>query len=172
MRRKCTMGLLLGLLLASPLAHGQTTSTGDFMADPRSNCKVWDPHPSAGETVSWSGECINGLAQGDGTVLWSRYGSPFEKDEGHWDQGRQSGRGNQDWGAGRYEGELSEGEPSGDGVMMLKTSRYEGEFRQGKPNGEGTATTIHGVYKGKWKDGCLTRGKQTVAFAVSPVSCH
>ncbi len=172
MRSKCTVGLLLGFLLGLPPAHGQTTSTGDFVADPRNNCKVWDPHPIAGETVTWSGDCINGFAQGDGTVLWSRYGKPFEKDEGHWDQGRQSGRGTQDWRSGRYEGELSEGEPSGHGVMMLQASRYEGEFRKGKPNGDGAATTLHGVYKGTWKDGCLTRGKQTITFAVSPVSCH
>jgi len=166
------MGLLLGLLVGPSIAYGQTANTGDFIADSRSGCKVWDPHPSAGETASWSGDCTNGLAQGDGTVIWSRYGAPFEKDEGHWDQGRQSGRGTQDWRSGRYEGELSEGEPSGHGVMKLQTSRYEGEFRNGKPNGDGTATNIHGVFKGTWKDGCLTRGKDTVTFAVSPVSCH
>ena len=172
MRGQITIGLLLGWLLGSSPALGQAGNAGDFVADTRNSCKVWDPHPLAGETVTWSGDCTNGLAQGDGTVVWSRYGSPFEKDEGHWDQGRQSGRGTQDWGSGRFEGELSEGEPSGRGVMVLKTSRYEGEFRKGKPNGEGTVTNLHGLYRGTWKDGCLTRGKQTIAFAVSPVSCH
>ncbi len=170
MRGECV--LLLGLLLGSLTAHAQTGGTGDFVADIRSGCKVWDPHPQPGESVSWSGDCVSGFAQGDGTVVWSRFGSPFEKDEGRWDQGRQSGRGSQDWGSGRYEGELSEGEPSGNGVMMLKTSRYEGNFLKGRPNGDGTATNLHGVYKGAWKDGCLTRGKQTIAFAVSPVSCR
>lgn len=164
--------LLLGLLLNSLPAHGETRSTGDFVADPRSGCKVWDPHPLAGETASWSGECAGGLAQGNGTVLWSRDGQPFEKDEGRWDQGRQSGRGTQDWRSGRYEGELSAGEPTGHGIMMLQTSRYEGEFRNGKPNGEGTATNLQGVYKGRWKDGCLTQGKQTITFAVPSSSCH
>lgn len=163
---------LMGLLLGSSLAYGQTANTGDFIADSRNGCKVWDPHPSAGETASWSGDCINGLAQGDGVVLWSRYGVSFEKDEGHWDQGRQSGRGTQDWHSGRYEGELLEGEPSGYGVMKLQTSQYEGEFRKGKPNGDGAATNIHGVFRGTWKDGCLAHGKDTIAFAVSPVSCH
>jgi hypothetical protein len=172
MSRICTIGLLVGLVLSLQAAHGQTESTGDFVADPKNGCKVWNPHPLAGETLTWSGDCADGLAQGDGTVIWSHYGAPSEKDEGHWDQGRQSGRGSQDWGSGRYEGELSEGEPSGHGVMMLKTSRYEGEFRKGKPNGDGTATTFHGVYKGTWKDGCITRGKETIAFAVSPVSCR
>ena len=166
------MGLLLALLLGSPSAHGEASNMGNFIADPRNGCRVWDPHPLAGETVSWSGDCTEGLAQGAGTVLWSRDGKPFEKDEGIWDQGRQSGRGTQDWGSGRYEGELAGGEPSGHGIMMLQTSRYEGEFRNGKPNGEGTATNLHGVYKGRWKDGCLTKGKQTITFAVPSSSCH
>jgi hypothetical protein len=172
MRSKCTMGLLLGLLLSPPPAHCQASKAGDFISDPKSGCKVWDPHPLAGETVSWSGDCIKGLANGAGTVLWSRDGKPFEKDEGSWDHGRQSGRGNQDWVSGRYEGELSGGESSGHGVMMLQSSRYEGEFRNGKPSGEGTATNLQGVYKGRWKDGCLTQGKQTITFAVPSSSCH
>ena len=171
-RSKYTIGLGLGLLLASPLAHGEASNKGNFIADPTNGCKVWDPHPLAGETVNWSGDCIQGLAQGAGTVLWSRDGKPFEKDEGSWDQGRQSGRGSQDWGSGRYEGELAGGEPSGHGIMMLQTSRYEGEFRNGKPNGEGTATNLQGVYKGRWKDGCLAQGKQTITFAVPSSSCH
>jgi len=172
MRSQFTMALWFGLSLGSAPGLGQTISAGDFVAEPRNGCKVWDPHPFPGETVTWSGQCTNGLAQGDGTVIWSRYGNPVEKDEGRWDQGRQSGRGTQDWRSGRYEGELSEGEPSGHGVMMLQTSRYEGEFRNGKPNGNGTATNIHGVFKGAWKDGCLTHEKETVVFAVSPMSCH
>jgi hypothetical protein len=118
------------------------------------------------------GRLHQGLAQGAGTVLWSRDNRPFEKDEGSWERGRQTGRGAQDWGSGRYEGELAGGEPSGHGVMMLKTSRYEGEFRNGKPNGEGTVTNLQGLFKGIWKDGCLAKGKQIIVFAVSSSSCH
>jgi len=149
-RSKWTMGLLLGLLLGSPPAHGQTKNLGDFISDPKSGCKVWDPHPLVGETASWSGDCVQGFAQGPGNVLWSRDGKAFEKDEGSWDQGRQSGRGSQNWGSGRY----------------------EGEFRNGKPNGEGTATNLHGVYEGRWKDGCLRQGEKTITFAVPSSSCR
>jgi hypothetical protein len=172
-RSNYTMATLLLLLpLGSPSAHGEASNTGNFIADPRNGCKVWDPHPLAGETVSWSGNCTQGLAQGAGTVLWSRGSKPFEKDEGIWDQGRQSGRGTQDWGSGRYEGELTGGEPSGHGIMTLQTSRYEGEFRNGKPNGEGTATNLQGVFKGTWKDGCLANGKRKITFAVSSATCR
>ena len=43
MRGECCM--LLGLLLGSLPAHAQTGGTGDFVADIRNGCKVWDPHP-------------------------------------------------------------------------------------------------------------------------------
>jgi MORN repeat len=172
MRSKYTTGLLLGLLLGSSSAHGEANNMGSFIADPKNGCKLWNPHPLPGETVSWSGDCIQGLAQGAGTVLWSRNGEPFEKDEGIWDQGRQSGRGTQDWRIGRYEGELTGGEPSGHGIMMLQTSRYEGAFRNGKPNGQGTVTNLEGVFKGTWKDGCLADGKRKITFAVSSATCR
>lgn len=172
MRTRWMTGLFLWLLLGPSAVESQIATSGAFVGDDRNSCKVWDPHPQPGETASWSGACADGLAQGEGTVVWSRYGSPFEKDDGRWEKGRQSGHGIQDWKTGRYEGELSEGEPSGHGVMMLQTSRYEGEFRGGKPNGQGTATNIHGRFEGVWKDGCLSQGKQTIAFAVSPMSCR
>jgi hypothetical protein len=172
MPRKLAIALLLWVATGAPHALAQASSAGDFLADPKSGCKVWNPHPRAGEEASWSGDCIQGLANGAGTVLWSRDGKDFEKDEGSWDRGRQSGRGVQDWRSGRYEGELIGGEPNGRGVMMLQTSRYEGEFRDGKPNGEGTVTNLQGVYKGRWKDGCLTQGKQTITFAVPSSSCR
>jgi len=171
-RNRWKLGLLLGLLLSSPPVHGQTRSAGDFIADPGTGCKIWDPHPLAGETASWSGDCVQGTAHGAGTVLWLRDSRPFEKDEGRWDQGRQSGRGTQDWRSGRYEGELVAGEPSGQGVMMLQTSRYEGEFRNGKPNGQGTVTNLEGVFRGNWKEGCLVDKGRRIAFGVSSSSCR
>jgi hypothetical protein len=171
-RNKWKSGLLLGVLLCAPPVDGQTRNAGEFIADSGSGCRIWDPHPLAGETANWSGDCVQGMAQGAGTVLWSRDGKPFEKDEGSWDQGRQSGRGTQDWRSGRYEGELIGGEPSGKGVMMLQTSRYEGEFRNGKPNGEGAATNLEGVFKGHWEEGCLVGDKRRIAFGVPSSTCQ
>jgi hypothetical protein len=171
MMRLATILTLIAWLGVSP-SCGQTRETGDFVADPASGCKIWDPHPLAGETASWSGACTNGLAQGPGKVQWSRNGKTVETDEGNWDQGRQSGRGVQDWGSGRYDGEVMSGEPNGHGVMTLQTARYEGEFHSGKPNGQGTVTNLQGVFKGKWKNGCLSDGKQMITFAVPSSSCR
>jgi hypothetical protein len=154
-----------------PLAHAESSQAGDFVADPKSGCKVWNPHPQPNEAVSWSGACVNGLAQGAGNLQWLNNGKPYEKDQGEWSEGRQSGRGTQDWSLGRYDGELLNGEPNGRGVLTLQSSRYEGEFFKGKPNGTGTVTSLSGVYNGRWKDGCLIGDKRKIAFGVPSSSC-
>jgi hypothetical protein len=153
MARAAGKVLLLCAWLGWSAAYGQTSPTGDFVADLKSGCTVWDQHPVADETVSWSGDCANGLAQGPGSLQWLRGGKAFEQDDGEWNMGRQSGRGTQDWNSGRYQGEHLNGEPHGQGVMTLQSARYEGEFRNGKPNGEGSVTNLQGVFKGRWKDG-------------------
>jgi hypothetical protein len=157
--------------LTCAAAHAQSIQTGSFVADEKSGCNVWDPHPEPNEAVSWSGSCVNGFAQGAGRLQWLQNGKAHETDEGEWSQGRQIGRGTQSWGSGRYDGELSGGEPQGRGILALRTARYEGEFRNGKPNGSGTMTGLNGLYKGTWKDGCLVGDKRRIAFAVSSSSC-
>jgi MORN repeat len=146
--------------------------SGDFVADAKSGCKVWNPHPQPNETVNWSGGCVNGLAQGSGNLQWLRNDKPYEKDEGEWNEGRQSGRGTQDWSSGRYDGDLLDGEPHGRGVLTLQSARYEGEFRNGKPQGNGTVTNLEGVFKGKWKEGCLVGDKRKISFAVPSSTCR
>jgi len=150
----------------------QSLLPGSFVADPNNGCKVWNPHPEAGESAIWSGACANGFAQGAGILQWVHNGKPYEKDEGEWKEGQQSGRGTQDWSSGRYDGELRNGEPHGRGVLTLQSARYEGEFRDGKPNGVGTVTNLQGVFTGNWKDGCLVGDKRKLTFAVSSATCR
>jgi hypothetical protein len=170
--RNAVRALFVLISLGCSAAFGQAGPAGTLVADPNSGCKVWDPHPMGGETVSWTGTCVNGLAQGPGSLQWLKDGRTVEKDDGEWDQGRQSGQGTQDWKSGRYQGDLVNGEPHGHGVMTLQSARYEGAFRNGKPNGQGTVTNLEGVFKGLWKDGCLADGKRKITFAVSSVTCR
>jgi hypothetical protein len=170
--RAVAAAMLLCAWLDCSVAHGQASTEGAFVADPNNGCKVWNPHPLPDEIVSWSGACVNGLAQGAGSLQWLKSGRSLEKDDGGWNKGHQIGRGKQEWNSGSYQGELENGEPSGHGVMTLQSARYEGEFRNGKPNGDGTVTNLDGVFKGKWKDGCLTVGKRQITFAVSSATCH
>jgi hypothetical protein len=69
--------ILSMLLLASSL------SAGEWIADPKSGCKVWNENPVAGENISWNGVCRNGFANGrnyltfyiDGKVKYEYLGS-------------------------------------------------------------------------------------------------
>lgn len=170
--RPCCILLASALWLIGSNAHGQTSKSGALVSDATSGCKVWNPHPQPNETVAWTGACVDGLAHGPGSLQWLNNNKPYEKDQGEWNQGRQFGRGTQDWVSGRYEGELLNGEPHGRGVLTLQSARYEGEFRDGKPNGAGTVTNLEGLFKGVWKDGCLVGDKRKISFAVPSSTCR
>ena len=157
--------LTAGLMAAAPPARA-----GEWIAD-KSGCHVWDPNPQLDESVTWSGSCANGRAQGSGTVQWSKGGIPIETDEGEWRDGRQAGKGTQSWSKGRYEGELADGEPNGHGVLTLQKLRYEGEFRNGKPNGAGTLTAGSETLRGTWKDGCL-QGQRKASIGIPLSACR
>ena len=159
-------------ILLSSIALAESIPSSRFVADKLSGCKVWNPHPQAGESASWVGDCVGGLAHGRGTLQWQLNDKPYEKDEGEWREGRQAGQGVQDWGSGRYEGEILNGEPHGRGILQLRTARYEGEFQNGKPNGSGIAVGMDGTFKGTWKDGCLIGDKRKIAIGVSSSTCR
>jgi hypothetical protein len=83
------------ILLASALLLGVTAeaSAGDWIADAKTGCKVWNPNPTPGEGASWSGACRDGIAEGKGTLQWLKGGEAYECDEGDWQAGRQTGQG-------------------------------------------------------------------------------
>jgi hypothetical protein len=159
-------------MLAGAIAVAQSASTGGWMEDAASRCRVWNPHPQPNESVKWAGACENGLAHGRGTVQWLKNNLAFETDEGEWQEGRQTGEGIQTWPSGRYEGLIVNGEPDGHGALSLKGLRYEGEFRGGKPHGSGTMMNLGGeIFQGIWSDGCFRDGKRRASVGVPLSSC-
>ena len=57
--------------VAEPKCAGQPEGTSCWMEiTGQPGCYVWNPNPHPDETVTWSGECAAGLAQGDGTRKW------------------------------------------------------------------------------------------------------
>ncbi len=144
---------------------------GEWIADAKSSCQVWDPNPQLDESVAWSGGCANGHADGSGAIKWLKGNDVIETDEGEWRDGRQAGKGIQNWPMGRYEGELADGLPNGEGVLTFQKYRYEGQFRDGKPNGIGTLTTGNQSVQGTWKDGCL-QGQRKAAIGIPMSDCR
>lgn len=158
-------------MLYSGGLSAETGKVGQFIFDGKTGCKVWNPHPQPNESVNWSGSCLNGFAHGRGVLLWLQNGKPYEKDEGEWKEGYQSGIGTQDWQSGRYEGELLNGEPNGRGTLSVKDVYFKGEFLRGKPNGFGTVKNADGIFKGTWHDGCVTGLEKKIAVGVPLSAC-
>jgi hypothetical protein len=143
-----------------------------WVADSKTGCKVWNPHPQRGETISWNGVCKNGLAEGRGHVQWFRDGMPYERSDGQWREGKQTGQGVQVWPGGRYEGGMRDSEPEGRGILILNDVRYQGEFHDGLPEGEGVLKSSDGVFQGAWKRGCFNDGARRAALGVPVASCR
>ena len=102
---------------------------------------------------------------------WLRGGSQYERDEGLWRAGRQTGEGAQTWPGGQYKGQFSESLPHGKGVLSSGEARYDGAFLNGKPNGKGALTNASGRFDGTWSDGCFNDGKRRATLGVSVQSC-
>lgn len=116
------------------------------------SCKVNDPDIS----TSYSGDCRNGLAHGNGTAKGrDTYSGPFLN-------GSKHGRGTYVWANGeRYEGEWRNEKRTGRGTYFWPNgSRYEGEWLDGNRNGRGTMRLVAGDgglssygSRGNWIDG-------------------
>lgn len=92
-------------------------------------CKVWDSLPSPNESVTWTGPCVDGYADGKGRLSWFVNGRPY----------------------GTYEGELKGGHYDGHGMQIWPTgSRYDGEWKEDRANV--TALTVQP--RVKFAQGC------------------
>ncbi len=165
--RAVSIAAASALLLCAPAV----SHAGDWIAGAKYGCKVWNPQPSAGETVRWNGACKDGFADGKGVLEWLRGGNSYERDEGTWHGGRQTGEGTQSWPRGQYRGEFLESLPHGKGMLISGEARYDGAFMNGKPNGKGVLTNASGTFSGTWADGCFNDGKRRAALGVSVQSC-
>jgi len=56
-------------------------------------CKIWNPVPQANESVTWSGECKDGYASGQGVLSWTENGKPDVVFEGRYANGKRNGHG-------------------------------------------------------------------------------
>ncbi|OAN56032.1 hypothetical protein A6A04_10785 [Paramagnetospirillum marisnigri] len=81
------------VLFGAVLAFPSVALAGGWAVDTASNCKVWNDFPEPGETVSWTGACYNGLAVGQGKVVWSIRGKAYEQYIGGMLEGRKHGKG-------------------------------------------------------------------------------
>jgi hypothetical protein len=124
--------LLILLAGLGPARAADPAAEAGWIKD-RNGCKISNPNPKPGETVTWSGACERGYAEGKGVLQFSLAGKP----------------------AARYEGTMHKGLISGSGSLRSPDgSLYEGDWVDGKPDGFGRYTDGAGnEYVGGWTAG-------------------
>ncbi len=109
--RQSSLCFVLYMLMSYSTANAQETE-GNYIKDKKTGCAVWFKHTFAEDSVTWSGACKDGLAEGNGTMIG------FTK-------GRQTSK---------YVGRLSKGKPNGIGTFTFWGDRkLSGNFRNGEP---------------------------------------
>jgi len=148
------------------------TSTHKWFADKNTGCKVWSYSSYTG-TVTWSGQCVNGIAQGKGTVQWYRdnavlaeqikgYVGEVKMDRyvGEMKDGKRHGKGKHIWGkevqndngnivyeiGEIYEGDFVVGNFTGKGKYTYGNRVYEGDFVDAQFSGFGTCVNCAGIH--------------------------
>lgn len=151
--------LLALSVLAMSNAFGAEASIG------APDCLVINARPVPKESVTWSGPCKDGYADGVGTLTWFVDGKSTSSYEGSMVRGRADGDGYaQDANGTQYEGGMRHGQRHGKGTALtIDRSRYDGQWKDGKKDGSGTETfATGGRYEGQWKDGRFHgKGKAT-----------
>lgn len=112
-----------------------------------------------GITVTWSGGCVNGFAEGSGTQVWFKDGVETSRYVGPVQAGARHGKGVITWSNGnRYEGDFVDDKRTGKGVYIWKNGdRYEGDFVNDQRTGKGVLTW----QSGNRYEGDFVGGKRT-----------
>ena len=145
------LGVAFVILLLVLPAMAQTPG---WLIDYRSGCLIWTRAKAALDSVTWSGDCVNGLASGTGAIGYLSRGNGIWWGEGTFIQGVREGRG---WLANldgdKIEGDFRAGEIDGHAVFTSSDgTRFEGEYRGNKRHGEGTMTFGDNTYVGEWRN--------------------
>jgi pimeloyl-ACP methyl ester carboxylesterase len=101
----------LPLIFSLLFSFGQDTK-GNFIQDKKNKCIVWFKNGFGEDSVTWSGGCKDGLANGQGTMTGYIKGNPTSK----------------------YVGQMANGKPNGNGVFTFAGNalKLEGNFSNGE----------------------------------------
>ena len=122
----------------------------------KNGCKIANPSPKPKESVTWSGGCKDGYADGRGVMQWYDDSKPGSLYEGKLVRGALSGQGKLTLPDGTtYEGGWLDGKQSGTGVLTASDGgTYSGEWKHGEPDGPGVMRNGNGeTVTGIWKEG-------------------
>src|SRR5471030_289995 len=118
-------------------------------------CALFSAGAGPGDTVSWTGPCVDGFAEGLGTATFTHDGQSqsFTASFSHGviPDGHVITRWGQGW---SYDGETVHGRFDGAGILTTDArDRFEGQWTDGKMTGFGVLRRANGeLYFGDWKD--------------------
>ncbi len=175
-RAGCSALVLLGAATVCSADSGSTR--GHWLLDPQTHCYVFytDPHPA--DSVTWSGECANRVASGQGTATFTDRGRFAEAVSGNFQGGAAEGAVRVNWADGshfdgfesagrfngkgtlttakgdRFDGQWVNDRMAGQGVILWANGdRYEGALKDSKADGRGMQVWADGhKYEGEWKN--------------------
>jgi hypothetical protein len=193
------------VLAAALLNCGLLTASAEETASPPGGNGQWlkdgacalfsaDVHP--GDSVNWTGSCVDGYAEGLGTATFTHDGQAQSFTaafvhgvipDGHvisrWGQGwSYDGEtvGGRFQGAGilttdardRFDGQWSDGKMTGFGVLLRANGeRYAGDWKDDKPNGNGELRHADGsLLSGTFVDGKLTSAEAVAHVKIAATS--
>ena len=144
------------LLTICAMAGARIAAAENAWIKDNKGCKIANPEPQAEESVTWTGLCVDGMAQGEGILQWFEKDQATARYEGILDKGWANGQGELKMPGGiHYKGEWKDSRENGQGRLDWPDgSWYEGEWRDGKPNGYGQYRSPEGrMLTGKFVDG-------------------
>src|SRR6185503_11750440 len=143
-----------GLLTASAdTSNSLNNQTGTWLKD--GDCALYSAGVTSGDSVTWTGRCEDGYAEGLGTATFAHDGQSQSFTgifvHGVIPDGHVITRWGQGW---SYDGETVGGRFNGAGILTTNTAdRFEGVWTDGKMNGFGVLRRANGDrYAGDWKD--------------------
>lgn len=130
-------------------------------------CFVYNESPRPNESVTWSGECLGGLAHGSGVLQWAQNSKPDDWYRGTMERGYLHGFGefnylNDDGTRTSHVGEFVNGNHHGKGITIFGDGdRYDGDFSNDSRWGKGVYTESGSglVYDGRFEGGVIVEGK-------------
>jgi hypothetical protein len=142
-----------GFLNASATDNSNTSNTGQWLKD--GDCSLFSADAMPGDTVSWTGTCVDGYAEGLGTATFTHEGQTQSFTANFVHGVIPDGHVITRWGKGwSYDGETVGGRFNGPGILTTDGSdRFDGHWNNGKMTGFGVLLRANGErYVGDWKD--------------------
>jgi len=153
----------LSALLLLTIGSAQAATIG------AENCRVVLPAKIevADESAEWKGPCVNGYAEGGGTLLRFVGKKQIASFEGRMTQGMMAEGYEKTPNGGQYEGHYQDGLRDGKGSSLTKDGvRYDGEWHAGRREGYGVVNyPLGGRYEGQWRDDHPSDGDGKITYA-------